>query len=140
MTTRYKAGSRVQQMWEKWEAKGTPAATAFGPSLNLAASTIKAWCRMWEREKEAGGPKPKAAKPDKPVKEGAPAKPKKVRLANMTDEEKEAAQAVFMKGNCRVVWTKRPVRLVARGEEQSEVRWLDTGSTQSIPTDQIIFK
>lgn len=42
--------------------------------------------------------------------------------------------------NIKVIWTKRPARLVQKGETVSEVEWLDTGSRQGIPNDQIEFR
>ncbi len=39
----------------------------------------------------------------------------------------------------RVVWTQRPVKLIERGEQASEVKFLDTGSIAAISNDQLDF-
>jgi len=40
----------------------------------------------------------------------------------------------------RVKWDKeRPVKLVAAGEEASEIKWIDTGVFQIIPNNQLDF-
>lgn len=110
MTERFRPGSRIAQMWAKFEKEGPEAAIAFGPSLNLAASTISNWVRGWSRE--AGKQLPVEAK---------------------------KTSVAAAKSNIKVVWTKRPVRLVERGEQCSEVRWLDTGTQQTLTNDQIQF-
>jgi hypothetical protein len=61
-----------------------------------------------------------------------------------TDTTTQAASRVMKNGNgkqeeVRVVWTKRPVRLIERGSEVSEVQFLDTGHSQAIPNDQLEF-
>ena len=39
----------------------------------------------------------------------------------------------------KIRWTKRPVKLIAKGEQCSEIKWLDSGSTQALPNEQINF-
>jgi hypothetical protein len=39
----------------------------------------------------------------------------------------------------RVRWSKRPARLLGRGKEVSEIKWLDTQSRQVISNDQLEF-
>ena len=38
-----------------------------------------------------------------------------------------------------VVWTKRPAKIIARGAQATEIKWLDTGSSQVLANDQLIF-
>lgn len=35
-----------------------------------------------------------------------------------------------------IVWTERPAKIILRGEQQTEIKWLDTGTHQAIPNDQ----
>jgi hypothetical protein len=44
-----------------------------------------------------------------------------------------------MNDHIRVLWTKRPARLIRKGEQCSEIKWLDTGSFQALANDQIEF-
>ena len=40
-----------------------------------------------------------------------------------------------------IVWdARRPAKLVQRGDEQSEIKWLDDHTTQVLPNSQIEFK
>jgi hypothetical protein len=42
--------------------------------------------------------------------------------------------------NIRVKWArKRPAKLVIKGDQASEIRWLDTGSSQTISNEQLDF-
>lgn len=34
---------------------------------------------------------------------------------------------------------ERPAKLITRGDEQSEIQWLDDRTTQSLPNEQIKF-
>ena len=125
MTLRYREGSRCQQMWALWETKGTATATAFGPSLELAPSTIKNWCRTWDLEKERGGPKPKEARQPKErtrearqPKEGRPAKlPRVPKIAKLKPVGKRRVTCSYMPG--------RVGYLMHEGPEVSEVLWDD---------------
>ncbi len=42
--------------------------------------------------------------------------------------------------NVKVIWSKRPARLIERGEQCSEIEFLDTGSRQAIPNGELIFE
>jgi hypothetical protein len=48
-------------------------------------------------------------------------------------------QKVSRKGDVKVRWSKRPAKILAKGAECTEIKWLDTGSTQTLPNDQLIF-
>ncbi len=108
----HKAGSRKETAHRMFDDKGPDATLEWGLANGLAAGTLRSWCVTWGR----------------PVSLGA-----KVALENGVSVTKP-------KGNIRVVWTKRPVRLLAKGEQQSDIVWLDTGTWQSLPNDQLIFK
>jgi hypothetical protein len=42
--------------------------------------------------------------------------------------------------NVKIKWAKkRPAKVVAKGPEVSEIKWLDTGQVQAIPNDQLDF-
>lgn len=125
MSPRYKEGSRIQQMWVMWESKGAAAATAFGPSLDLAPTTIKSWCRTWDLEKERGGPAapkpPRAAKQpkeEKPTKEPKAAKlPRVPRIAKLKPVGKRRVTCSYLPGKVGY--------LMQAGPEVSEVMWDD---------------
>lgn len=48
-------------------------------------------------------------------------------------------KAVEKKPAVRVLWSKRPVTLLAKGETVSEIKWNDSGAVQAIPNDQLEF-
>jgi hypothetical protein len=113
-------------MWSAFEAGGSSAAIALGPSLNLSPSTIKNWARGWEREVERGGAIPEAkAKKVKdssaPVKGSAePAKPKLPKRIK--------GYKFNPTGKRRVMVSYLPHRqgwLVTEGPCVSEIRWDD---------------
>jgi hypothetical protein len=49
MTARYKPGSRVQKVWEKFETDGPEAAVTFGLTLDLKPGTLREWMRMFAK-------------------------------------------------------------------------------------------
>lgn len=126
MTTRYKAGSRVQQVWAAFEKGGAEAAEASAKSLSLAASTIKAWISGWQREK--GGAAPKAAKVAKEKKAKLPPQPKQ------TAEERKAAR-VAARNTVNDLMSRRKVYasywpgrygyVVQDGPQVSQIDWED---------------
>jgi hypothetical protein len=114
--TRYKPGSRIATVYAAFESGGEAAALAAGQPLGLAAGTLRSWIRVWGRE----------ASGEAPAKAGSRA-PGELK-----------AGTIAPKGNIKVVWTARPARLIEEGPQQSEIKWLDTGSTQCLPNDQWI--
>ena len=42
-------------------------------------------------------------------------------------------------GSVKVRWSKRLVKLIAKGEQCSEIKWLDNGTTQILSNEQINF-
>lgn len=115
--TRYKPGSRIATVFAAFEAGGESAALAAGQPLGLAAGTLRSWIRVWSRETSGEAP----AKPAKgETGGGRPA------------ATKAAAEARHPKANIKVEWTDRPARLIEEGAQQSEIKWLDTGSTQCL--------
>ncbi len=108
----HKAGSRKEHCHKVFDERGPDTALEWGVSNGLAAGTIKSWCVSWGKGVSATA---------------------RVALEN-------GASITRTKGNIKVIWTKRPARLVARGEQQSEIKWLDTGTWQCIPNDQLKFQ
>lgn len=81
MSARFKPGSRVQQVWEVFEAKGAEAAYNFGLTLSLKATTLKAWCRSLFPGNKAPGRVSKD-------KDGKVALPKRQSYSRSTDRMK----------------------------------------------------
>lgn len=40
----------------------------------------------------------------------------------------------------RIKWSKRPAKLVQKGEQCSEIKWIHNGVTQAISNEQIDFE
>lgn len=114
--TRYKTGSRIARVYAAFLEGGEVAALATGQPLGLAAGTLRSWIRTWSRETSGE----------------APAKPAKV----PRETAKPDASARHPKANIKVEWTSRPARLIEEGPQQSEIKWLDTGSTQCLPNGE----
>jgi len=108
----HKPGSRKGTAHKIFDDKGPDAALEWGIANGLAAGTLRSWCTSWGKGVSAGA---------------------RVALEN------GETSVVEPKGNIKVLWTKRPVRLVMKGDQCSEVKWLDTGSTQALSNDQINF-
>ena len=119
MTEGYKGhrlGSRVGTAHQIFDEKGPEAMSEWCLANGLAANTVKLWVSVWG--KGTGQKLSSAAK---------------VAIA-------EGVSIIAPKGNVKVKWSKRPARLVERGEQCSEIKWLDTGTNQALPNDQLLFK
>ena len=112
MSERYKAGSRVQKVWEVYERDGPEKAAAFGATLGLAPTTIKSWNRMWSKGEVRTGDQTKVEKAEK-----------------MT----AAISAGRERGYARY-WPERKGTRLKRGEEVSDIRW-DNGVSQFLPNE-----
>lgn len=51
MSTKYRPGSKLQKLWEVFEASGPVAALAAGEGIGLAASTTSSSVKIWQRDK-----------------------------------------------------------------------------------------
>lgn len=118
MTTRYKAGSRVQTAWEKYKAEGATALLGAAVALNIKPSTAKGWARMWD--KEAGKvPEPQAKG------NGTPTGP-----IVMHTKKLITVNYVKAKGESQAY-------LIEQGPQASVVRFKHNGSEQCIGNDQL---
>src|SRR4051812_39580442 len=100
-------GSRKATVYRAFISDGLDAAIAIGVSAGLKIGTIRSWAGGWSKTTTA------------------------------PDDEAPAQVKPPKAGNIKVKWTERPARLLARGEQVSEIKWLDTGTTQNIPNDQL---
>jgi hypothetical protein len=142
MTTRYKPGSRLQDMWAAHEKGGAQACYALGPTLKLAATTIKAWARKWDRERGIGlAPKTKSPSVKTTTDDDKEKQPKHMddhkeklpkHIKDMGDEKKLPKHIKGYKfnptGKQRVRCDYMPTRLgwlIEAGLEASRVCWDD---------------
>lgn len=134
MTTRYKAGSRVQQVWAAFEKGGAEEAEVVAKSLSLAGSTIKAWISGWQREK-GGGAAPKAAKvkgPPKP-KQTAEERQEARRLARNEVHGLLKRRKVYAS-----YWPGRYGFIAEEGPEVSIIDWEDGRPLELIVSNESI--
>jgi hypothetical protein len=120
MSTKYRPGSRVQQVWEVYEKEGADGATAFGKGLGLADGTLKGWMRMWST-----GIDKKAKMPSPPISTKPPTKVIRT------------SRSMLGKERIRVIGIEGEAYLIAQGPDQSEIRWVHNGNQVVIPNDWI---
>jgi len=121
MTARYRPGSRLQACWEKFEGEGADAMIAVGVSLGVTLGVLAQWRRMWTKEKGAPVPTNGAAPP---AQRAAPPAPRPMQTKPPVVVKFDRERLAF---------------LIAKGPEQSIVRWADTRDDRCYSNDQLEF-
>jgi hypothetical protein len=122
VTARYKLGSRVQAVWEKFEEAGADDAIAAGVSLHVSLGTLKGWVRGWSRET------------------GAPVSSFSTRDAARPAAAAPAPRPMVTKPTVVVKFDhERVAYLIEKGPEVSRIRWGDTRDDRFYPNEVLEF-
>jgi len=101
-----------------WKADGVEAAVKKGEAMGVRAGRVNRWIKLWSRKETPPPPRPPI-----PSKKGK----KRKGPINVGD---------------RVCLTYNPDalgRLVGKGEEQSDIKWLSNGRVYAVPNEWIML-
>ena len=118
MTAKYKPGSRVQLVWEVYESKGAEAAYNHGLTMDLKATTLKSWVRMWAKELGQDAPSIKTA---------------------IIPVNSEVAISRHKRVYAKY-WPERLGVLLSAGPEVSHIRWDDGSTADHYLTNRLIVE